>query len=216
MGATSQQNWFSVASFTGASTQGATFGHGLGVAPNMIIAKARTGAQNWFVYHSELGYTKSVYLNLTNASATDNNTWLAEPSSSVITIGDNFSSSNNYIAYCFANADGLCKVGSYTGNGSSDGTFIYTGFRPAFILTKVTSTTNHWGLWDNKRLGRNPTEHYLIPNLNNAEGNASSTGVDFLSNGFKFRGGSAIGNQSGQSFIYLAIAEQPFKYANAR
>jgi len=223
VGATSQQNWFSVASFTGTGAN-ATVGHGLGVTPDMIIVKGRDNTDQWFVYHTGTSSSPEndyIYLNLTNAKITGGaNPWNGTAhTSSVFNLGSDGGvngSSLDYIAYCFASADGLCKVGSYTGNGSSDGTFIYTGFRPAFILTKVTSTTNHWGLWDNKRLGRNPTEHYLIPNLSNAEGSASSTGVDFLSNGFKFRGGSAIGNQSGQSFIYLAIAEQPFKYANAR
>lgn len=214
VGATSQQNWFSIVSFTGASTQGATVGHGLGVAPDMIIAKARNAAQNWWVYHSSLGYTKNISLNLTGASFTDINTWLAEPTSSLITIGDNFSSSNNYIAYCFANAEGLCRAGKYTGNGSTDGTFVYTGFRPAFLLIKETGNANSWELFDTARDPDNIASQRLFPNASQAE--ATTASLDIISNGFKFRVGNTGINRSSGNYIYLAIAEQPFKFANAR
>jgi hypothetical protein len=108
-------------------------------------------------------------------------------------------------------------VGTYgPGTGNSDGPFVFTGFRPAFILTKRYDGVVSWAIWDNKRDGYNTTNKYLIVNLNNVESSASSTSVDFLSNGFKFRGGSAIGNVSGGNYIYLAIADQGFKFANAR
>jgi hypothetical protein len=214
VGATSQQNWFSIVTWTGTSGSD-TIGHGLGTAPELIITKSLSG-DNWIVYHEAMGATKQVYLDLTNAQETNANIYSAVPTSSVFTIGS-WSSTRNFVSYCFASAEGLCKVGKYgAGTGDSDGPFVYTGFRPAFILAKRYDGAVSWPIWDNKRDGINQTEKYLLPNLSNAESSAASTGVDFLSNGFKFRGGSAIGNLSGGNYIYLAIAEQPFKYANAR
>jgi hypothetical protein len=207
---------FSIASFTGASTQGATFGHGLGIAPNMVIAKARTAAQHWWVYHSSLGYTKNTLLDLTNASATDNNTWLAEPTSSLVTIGDNFTTSNDYIAYCFAEVDGYSKVGSYVGNGSSNGPFIYTGFRPRYVLVKGSSLISEWYVWDAVRNTYNVANLTLNPNQSAAEYSAGALLLDLTANGFKVRDAVGSWNLSGHTYIYLAFAENPFKYANAR
>jgi hypothetical protein len=198
---------FSIASFTGASTQGATFGHGLATAPNMVIAKARTAAQNWWVYHSSLGYTKNTPLNLTNASATDNNTWLAEPTSSLVTIGDNFTSSNNYIAYCFAEKTGYSKFGTYTGTGAAGNSITGLGFKPAFLLARRTDSASNWGMWDNTRDTEGTITKYLLAELANVEGDASSVGVDFDDDGFTFQGGSALGNVSGGTFIYMAFAD---------
>jgi len=123
-------------------------------------------------------------------------------------------SSNNYIAYCFANAENLCRVGSYTGNGSTDGPMIYTGHRPALLLIKRTDATNNWHLVDSERDTFNVVDATLYPNLSNSE--ATTTTADFLSNGFKIRASGNFANASGGTYIYLAIAEQPFKYANAR
>ena len=218
VGATSQQNWFSVATYTEPSGS-FSFGHGLGVTPDMFIFKRRDGAENWIVWHKDFGSptNNGLYLNSTSSTFASGSNWLTGIDNNTISItSGQVSGAGTKVCYSFANAEGLCKVGSYTGNGSADGSFIYTGFRVSYLLVKITSTTNHWVVWDNQRLGRNPTESYLIPSLPNIEDTAASVGVDFLSNGFKFRGTSAIGNQSGQSFIYLAIAEQPFKYANAR
>tara|TARA_R100001015_G_C4477921_1_gene59379 strand:- start:104 stop:589 length:486 start_codon:yes stop_codon:yes gene_type:complete len=121
-------------------------------------------------------------------------------------------SSTTYIAYCFHSVEGYSKFGSYTGNGSSDGVFVYTGFRPAWIMTKRTDSTSSWLIVDNNRNTFNVVNSYLIPNGSNAE--ATATISDFTSNGFKLRGGTH--NESGGSFIYFAFAEQPFKYSNAR
>ena len=220
MGATSQQNWFSVVSYTGNGTGGATVGHGLAVAPDMIIVKSRDNARDWRVYHSSLGATKTLDLNTTLAvqgpsSAYWNST---EPTSSVFSIGSVTTvngSGEDYIAYCFANAEGLCKLGSYVGNGSADGTFIYTGFRPAGIIAKnINDGTTNWWFHDNERLGYNANNYALFPNLSQAED--ANVRLDILSNGFKIRNTAKHWNTSGQTFIYLAIAEQPFKYANAR
>jgi len=122
----------------------------------------------------------------------------------------------NVLAYCFAEVDGYSKFGSYVGNGNADGTFVYTGFRPAFIIYKKTSGTGNWGILDNKRGPFNLTQAWQAANLQNAETNESARAVDFLSNGFKARGTNADLNTSSGTYIYMAFAEQPFKYANAR
>jgi len=223
VGATSQQNWFSIVSWTGTGAN-ATVGHGLnGATPELILLKNRNDATNWTAgcTHYPSGWQNYQRLNDTSAVLTASSVWNnTAPATSVFSVGTSNGangSGDGIIAYCFANAEGLCKVGAYgPGTGNSNGPFVFTGFRPAFILVKGIGGTINWAIRDNKRLGRNPTEHYLIPDLSNVEGSASSTGVDFLSNGFRFRGGSGIGNLSGANYIYLAIAEQPFKYANAR
>ena len=205
---------FSIVSYTGNATAGATVGHGLGVVPKMIILKRRTGsAEDWYVYHGSLANTEVLRLNLTNAKATRADFNNTTPTSSVFTVNstDNVNASGSpFIAYCFAEVKGYSKFGSYTGNGSADGTFVYTGFKPAFFLIKnTTSGTSQWLMSDNKRNTSNVVNKYLIPNLSDAE--ASLDYVDFLSNGFKlkFAGGLSI-NQSGDTYIYMAFAENPF------
>jgi hypothetical protein len=220
VGATSQQNWFSIVSWTGTGAN-ATVGHGLdGTVPDLVIVKNRDIVSSWLVRLQILATNQTLLLENTTTPISTDYWQSTQPDSSVITVSSNSEvngSGNDLIAYCFANAEGLCKVGSYgPGTGNSDGPFVYTGFRPAFILVKSYDTALSWIIWDNKRLGRNPTEHYVVPNLSNAESSASSTGVDFLSNGFKFRGGSGAGNLLNANYIYLAIAEQPFAFANAR
>ena len=123
-------------------------------------------------------------------------------------------SNTQMIAYCVHSVKGYSAVGKYVGNANADGTFVYTGFRPAFVLLKVSSTTNNWFIFDNKREGYNEDNDTLSPNLAAAEDNSYK--LDLLSNGFKIRGSQNAHNQSGQTFIYLAFAEQPFKFANAR
>ena len=137
---------FSIVSYTGNNTQGATVGHGLGSAPKMIIFKSRNGTKNWITYHDGIGNTKAIFLNLTNAEATaSSNFWNnTSPTSSVFTLGDNSNhndTSADMIAYCFAEKKGFSKFGSYVGNGNADGTFVYTGFKPAMIIAKRTDTT---------------------------------------------------------------------------
>ncbi len=206
---------FSIATFTGASTQGATFGHGLGVAPKMVIAKSKTGAtQNWWVYHVSLGYTNNIILNSTGASFSDANTWLATPSSTLVTIGDNFSTVATYVAYCWAEIAGFSKFGSYTGNGSTDGPFIYTGFRPKFIITKVSSTSGYnWNMYDSSRGTYNAADQVLVANGSGAEETGFDP-IDFLSNGFKLRMGNRGSNVTSATYIYMAFAESPFSTNN--
>ena len=212
---------FSICTYTGNGTSGATFGHGLGVAPKMVIVKERSpGGNNWMVGHDSLGWTKYLALDAAQAAITSSARWNnTAPSSTVVTLGNDTginASGATYVAYCFAEVEGFSKIGSYTGNGSSNGPFIYTGFRPAFILYKNTTTAGtNWDILDNTRETYNTVGQQLYANLTNAEA-AEDHRWDFVSNGFKSRDGSASNNQSGATIIYAAFAESPFKYANAR
>jgi len=212
---------FSVVSYTGNSTSGATVGHGLSSTLELILLKDRSGTDSWRVYSSETGGTKSLYLNLTNAAATDASIWNnTDPTSSVFTIGNDSgvnTSGNNYIAYCFHSVESYSKIGSYTGNGSTDGTFVHCGFRPAWIMIKRTDDSGNWRMYDNERVGYNVVDDSLQANLSNAEdSNNSFNSVDFTSNGFKLRGNAGGDTNDSASYIFLAFAEAPFKSANAR
>ena len=209
---------FSVVTYTGTGAN-ATVGHGLGVAPSMIIVKSRDVAGvSWNVYHISLGNTKSIYLNLTNAPDTNAGFWNnTSPTSSVFSVGtivDTNQSTKNFVAYCFSAVAGYSAFGSYTGNGSTDGPFLYTGFRPSFFLTKRTDSTSDWIITDNKRDTYNVPQNELYADLSNAE--STATRADFLSNGFKVRGSGAANNASGGTYIYMAFAEVGFKSALAR
>ena len=211
---------FSIIGYTGTGSNG-TIAHGLGVTPEMYIVKRRDAdGHSWPVYTSTLGATKQLRLSGTNAEITTANIWNnTEPTSSVFSVGtntDSNASSGTYIAYCMASVDGYSKFGGYTGNGSADGTFVYTGFRPAFVLIKSTSAVESWNLFDTARDPSNLTTQNLNPNVSNAESDASSgaRAIDILSNGFKLRGANSAVNDG--TFIYMAFAEQPFKYSNAR
>ena len=206
---------FSIVSYTGNGTNGATVGHGLNSKPQWIFVKDRDNSINWNSYHEPLGQ-QFLILNSTSG-AIGGSDW---PSMSDTTFGlANFNESNgsgrNYIAYCFHSVDGYSKFGSYTGNGSTDGPFVYTGFRPAFVLTKRTDATGNWIMQDTKR-DENTNVKFLYPNLSNAEDTGTLGGIDFLSNGFKVTDTWQDHNASGGTYIYIAFAENPFKYANAR
>lgn len=210
---------FSIVTWSGNATAGATVGHGLGVAPDVIIFKRRDGVTDWHVYHSSIpnGNTYLAYLN-TTAAAASTNAFLNStyPSSSVITLGDSLGTNgSSMIAYCFADVDGYSKMGKYVGNGSTNGPFVYIGFRPAFVITKESTSTSGWNLRDNVRSPENVVNEVLQANTSSAE-MTSGYDVDFLSNGFKVRTSLSDSNASGQTYIYLAFAENPFKYANAR
>ena len=213
--------WFSVVSFTGLNTGGtaATMGHGLGVAPSFIIIKNRGVVDGWYCYHASLGNTAYILLNTTAAQQTPTNLWTStSPTSTVFTLRQgnlNTSTSENLIAYCFAPVAGYSAFGSYTGNGSSDGPFIYTGMRPRWILVRSTGSAD-WYTWDSSRNTYNLVADMLRPNIANAELNSSTYVFDFVSNGFKVRGAGSEINSSGVTYIYACFAENPFKYANAR
>jgi len=211
---------FSISTWTGNATSGATVGHGLSKAPEMMINKQRSGSSNWYVYHKALGATKNLELEVTGAVNTTSNIWNdQEPTSTVSYRGNNGSVNGNtetYVTYHFHSVDGHSKVGSYTGNGNADGTFVYTGFRPAWVMIRYTGVGS-WLIYDNKRSINNLTDDFLLAETAGAEQtDNSSTNIDMLSNGFKTRVTNDSLNESGSTYIYLAFAETPFKYANAR
>jgi hypothetical protein len=211
---------FSIVSYTGNGTAGATIGHGLGVAPKMLITFARNTATNHAVYHSSLGNTKAVKLNLTSAEETFSGWWNnTSPTSSVFSVGT-FNEVNNlsttYVAYCWSEIDGFSKFGSYTGNGSADGPFVYTGFRPKFVLFKRTDSSANWQILDSVRNAYNLTNLGLYPDLNFAEQVETNNVLDLISNGFKVRGTGVASNVNGGTYIYMAFAENPFKNSLAR
>ena len=209
---------FSIVSYTGTGSA-ATVGHGLGVAPSLYIVKNRSSAQAWRVFVSSLGADKILRLSTTHASSTDTSMWNnTSPTSSVFSIGTPAqvnTSGENYIAYCFADVKGYLKVGSYTGNGNADGPFVYTGFKPAWVLVKKTSEAREWMIWDNKRDSFNVSKAVLHPDNTAAEDSSTSYEmIDILSNGFKLRQSDTDTNQSGGTFIYMAFAESPFVNSN--
>ena len=215
---------FSIVTYTGTGSAG-TIRHGLSVAPSMVIIKSRTGASvpNWVIGQDQSGFTGQLYFDagaFSSNSGSFNNT---APTSSVVSINTDSTvnqSTATYVMYCFANVEGYSKIGSWIGNGSTNGTFIHTGFRPAWIMLKRTSDSGGWQMLDNKRNTFNPVDNYLLPNLSLYEIDGStlspSIGIDFLSNGFKLRTTENVYNANGNTYIYLAFAEQPFKFSNAR
>jgi hypothetical protein len=216
---------FSVATWTGQTAAG-SIGHGLGVAPSLIICKARSNAQSWGVYHKDVGINNYLLLDSTGASTAYSGIWgSSAPTSTVFNVPGNVGLNNNngwtYVAYCFAPVAGYSAFGSYTGNGSADGPFVYTGFRPRWIMIKCSSTNNGYTFWDINDATRSPyntLSNTLCANLSDAEdsSNIGNQSIDFLSNGFKIRTGGSSKNISGQTYIYAAFAEHPFQYARAR
>jgi len=208
-----------VVTYTGTGSA-ATIGHGLGVAPSMLIFKSRSnGSENWNVYHKSLGASTNILLNSTIAAFTDAAFLNATaPTSTVLSVGGASSSgtnqaSNTFVCYAFAEVAGYSKFGSYTGNGSADGVFVYTGFRPAYVLNKSTSAGNGWNIHDDARSPNNVASQTLFANTSGTEGGIE---IDILSNGFKARDTSANVNGSGVTYIFAAFAETPFKYSLAR
>jgi len=209
---------FSVVSYTGTGGVPLEVGHGLGVTPKMIIVKNRTNAYDWAVYHEALGNTGGLFLNTTSAFTTNGDLWNDTSPTSLIFTCSNSTLTNqgsaNHIAYCFADVKGFSKFGSYTGNGNAtDGPFIYTGFKPAFVLIKASNATEAWTITDDARDTYNPATKILYPSASSAEG--SNTGTDYLSNGFKLRtGDGAMNLNSSTNYIYMAFAENPLVGTN--
>ena len=221
-GSASDTAGFSIVSYTGNNTSGATFKHGLSTAPSVVIVKNRNLDNNrdWVVYHT--GLTSASYYIYLNSTAAQTGTYAGfwnntAPNSSVITLGSGDTSTNGsgdtYIAYCFAEKKGYSKFGSYTGNDNADGTFIYTGFAPAWVMIKRTNSTNDWLILDRKRNTINPSDERLLANSSNAASTAN-TMVDFLSNGFKPKSTYGGINGASDNFIYMAFAESPFVNSN--
>ena len=208
---------FSVVTWTQGSAGANTIGHGLGVAPQLVIVKSRSLASEWAVYHASLGATKFLKLNTTDAVGTVSAYWNdTSPTSTVFSVGSWSNLAGNNLAYCFAPVAGYSSFGSYTGNGSADGPFVYTWFRPRFLIYKRTDAadTFGWIMIDAARDSYNVATKYLGANVSTAEGTTNV--VDFLSNGFKLRVPGADGNVSSGTYIYAAFAENPFSIARAR
>jgi len=209
---------FSIIDYTGTGGAG-TIAHGLGATPKFWVIKNRTGSGwSWYVYHganTSAPETDNLYLNNTDATLDDNTRWNdTAPTSTNITLGTNGGVNEDgetLICYAWAEIQGYSKFGSYTGNADSNGTFVYTGFKTAWVMVKKTSAAStSWLIFDNKRPGYNGTGHRLYTNATDAEDTDTGDSVDLLSNGFKFRGGSSSSNADGATFVYHAFAEHPF------
>ena len=200
---------FSIVKWDGNETAGASVGHGLGVVPDLIIKKrAMASTGYWYVYSSQLGNNKSIYLNDTLAAATSGAWNNQTPTSSVFYNGSsNVENGIDMITYCFASKQGFSKFGSYVGNGSADGTFVYTGFKPSWVMIKTDLAGEEWRIWDSTRGLYNLMGPTLVANSSAAEG--TFNGIDFLSNGFKIRSASSAVNYNATEHIYMCFAEEP-------
>jgi hypothetical protein len=209
---------FSVVTWTSTGAN-ATVGHGLGVAPKMVIVKGRSAVSQWFTWHTSL--TSGAYaliLNLTDAQASYPTVFNSTtPTSNVFSVGTSLTNGTTAVAYCWAEVAGYSAFGKYTGNGSADGPFVYTGFRPRFLMVKNSSAVGNWLMFDSSRDTYNQEVLFFFANTSDAEQNSSGTvSFDFLSNGFKVRNTSGNINGSGNTLIYMAFAENPFKNSLAR
>jgi len=216
-GSVNQDAGFSIVSYTNtnqsANSGVATIKHGLNTTPNVMILKDRDATSDWQVFHSSVPTNKYLDLNTTDAAAVDTNVWNnTAPTSSVFTVGDNsYSNPANraMIAYCFAEKQGYSKFGSYVANGGgADSTFVYLGFKPAWIMVKKSSGTQSWYIGDNKRLGYNPKNENVNADTSGTE--FSQDNWDVLSNGFKIKNNGAGVGTDGDTYIFMAFAEQPF------
>ena len=205
---------FGILTYTGFGEAVKTLGHNLGSVPDMMIFKSRSSSGGWFVYHKDLGNGKYINLHSSDAATTDsnflNNT---TPTSSLITLGTSSAANNasvTFVCYLFKSIQGYSKFGSYTGNGNADGPFVYTGFKPAWLLIKETSGTEDWRLYDSKRSPLNVMNIQLFPNSDSAEATSSSYDLDFLSNGFKLKSSHGGYNTNDDTYIFMAFAEHPF------
>ena len=212
---------FSIVGYTGHGATTGTVGHGLGVKPDLIITKYRSGAASWSVYNSSEGATKVIWLDDSSAVGTGITYWRdTEPTASVFSVGASGTTGGNanpYIAYCFHSVDGYCKIGTYEGNANANGPFVYTGFKPAVVIAKCVDAVSSWDIVDSVRDPYNGVTQRLTPNGTAVEETANPPVVDFLSNGFKVRTTSgSYNNATSDTQLYIAFAESPFKTANAR
>ena len=210
---------FSIATWTGNNTV-STVGHGLGVAPKLVIVKNRDYAANWNVWATGFSGNEYLLLNSIAVKASFTNNWGSTPTTDVFGVGNNNGTNGNtngMVAYSFAEVEGYSKTGSYTGNSSTNGPFIYTGFRPAFVMTKGIDQNKNWDLYDSARSPFNELDRTLSADSSAAEYVAAVyNAMDFCSNGFKLRNNNSTNNNNGSQFLYMAFAENPFKNSNAR
>jgi len=207
---------FGIYKWTGTGSTG-TIAHGLGAVPKFMLIKNLSSAESWRVYHQSLGNATSLKLNTSDATFSDTGAFNSTtPSSTLFTVGNSDStnkSGDSFVAYVFAEKPGYSKFNSFVGNGNADGTFIYTGFKPAYVLTKSSSTTKHWICFDNQRANTfNPQNERILLSSNSAAYEDNNRAIDFLSNGFKMRDNgtdSSSTNSSGSTQIYMAFAEEP-------
>jgi len=202
---------FSITKYTGTGSN-ATVGHGLGAVPKTILIKDTTNTESWIVYHEGLGNDGNVYLNLASAKVTDAVFQDTTPTSSVFSLGTTDGANKAsavHVAYCFAEIPGYSSIGSFIGNGSTDGPFMFTGFKPAFIIFKNSGNANNWDMMDTQRSPINPVDQDLQPSTSSAESTPGNQ-IDYLSNGFKLRTTTANLNNNGNTIIYIAFAENPF------
>ena len=212
---------FSITKYEGTEAA-ATVGHGLSVAPELVIVKnLNVGSSNWVVWHKDMAATEQLYLNGNDAVVTgQTNTWnSAKPTNTVFSLNASWWSNDNgedHVAYCWTSIPGYSSFGKYSGNNNSNGPFIYTGFRPKYFMVKLMDAANgNWWVWDSERMPTNPVEIPLYPNTNAAENSSGTGDHDILSNGFKFRDTGGAYNNT-QEYLYCAFAEHPFKTARAR
>mgnify|MGYP003628071591 FL=1 len=216
-GSVSTTSGFSIIKYVGNGTEGHTIPHHLGAIPQMLIIKNLSATTSWVVYHhknTSAPATDILRLDTTAATADDASMFAdTVPTSTVFTLGSTSSCNSNdasYVCYAFSGKQGYSKFGGYTGNASTDGTFVYTGFKPAFVMFKKSAGTGSWAIQDNKRTPFNVQQIALFANTTAAESNSADNNVDFLSNGFKFRSDTANYNTNGDAYIYMAFAENPF------
>ena len=206
---------FDIISYTGDGSD-RDLSHSLSASPEFIIIKQRSGTQDWSTQSTALGLANYVILNGTNASAGTSGALVDAVSSSTISVDDNAYVNENtstYIGYLWRSVQGFSAMGKYTGNGNADGAFVYTGFKPAMVLQKMSSSAGYsWHIFDNKRDPFNPIDKRLFPDA--TDGDSTGTNIDFVSNGFKFRSTATGYNGSGNTFIYMAFAEAPFVNSN--
>lgn len=210
---------FSIITYAGNGSNNATIGHGLSATPQLIFTKNRGAAYNWVTYSAELASTKVLVLDMNLAEFTPSGGYYSNVGSSTYQLVQGSSgltnvnaNGNNYVAYCFAEKQGYSKMGSYKGNGSSDGAFVYTGFKPALVIFKSINNAKDWYIFDNKRNTFNVMNKILHPNKADAE--STSTVFDFLSNGFKFRDSDNAWNGNGDTYLYMAFAQNPLVASN--
>ena len=212
---------FSIVKWTGNSGSNQSIGHGLGAVPKLILLKHISGAEHWAVYHAGMTASKQMYLNLTNAEETSQ-FGSSAPTSSLFYVGTNSmvnGSGEDYVAYCFSEVQGYSKFGSYTGNGSTNGPFVYTGFSPAFVIVKRADSTSNWFMYDNKRNTYNSVNRNKLyadanqPDNGEDGGSTTSNICNFLSNGFKMTHSAGSNNDNG-NYIYLAFAKESFVSSN--